>query len=238
MLVFCDPQIRADESTAPADQRSKQAQIFVDQAYVAYERANWSEAITKYLDSYALVPTPEVLFNVARIYERRLGNKELALEYYRRCSTSPDATPELISKSRERIAELSLSRDQPIVARPLPEPAPKDRSFAFRTSGIASGAAGLAAIGLGIGFGVSAMSNASAAHGAGCSGGACPDPSSAAQDRTAFTYGAVSTVGFVLGAALTAVGITLLAISPRMKRKAEASIHAQAVGLGSAGVTF
>ncbi len=237
MIVWCEPQIRADESTAPAaDQRSRQAQLFVDQAYAAYERGDWSEAITKYLDSYALVPTAEVLFNVATIDHRKLGKKQLAIEYYRRCSASPDATPELVSKSVQRIAE--LSREETILPRQLPEPPPNDRRLAFRASGIASSAVGLAAIGIGIGFGVSAMSNARAAHAAGCSTGACPDPSSAGQDRTAFTDGTVSTVGLVLGTALTAVGVTLVAIAPRMRQKAQASTHAQAVGFGISGMTF
>ncbi|MFZ5440317.1 MAG: tetratricopeptide repeat protein [Myxococcota bacterium] len=221
-LTMSQQVLAADVPPPPNGDRAQQAQYYVDLGYAAYQREEWSKAIALYLESYKAVPSPDVLFNIAVIYERKLGNKAQALEYYQRHNAATDARPELVAKATARIDELSREASSPKVTTPTPAvtataPAPAASKGSAKTGlligGIASSALGLAGLGVGAGFGVSAIGKMDAAKAEGCAQGACPDAASAALVRGAFADGNVATIGFVAGGVLVAAGITFFALS-------------------------
>jgi len=243
--AYADPPTQAE--------RTKQAQVYADQAYVAYQSQDWLKAIAMYIESYKLVASAEVLFNIATLYDKKVGNKQLALDYYERHNGAPDASSELIAKAAARINALRqkegpkpATTDTPVVPVTVTAPPPSDRRQTFRTAGLVTGLLGLAGIGVGIGFGVVAIGKAGEAHAAGCMNNSCPDAASAEKDRSAFTSGTVSTVTLVLGGALAVVGITLVIIAPKKAAKKATraslqltpSVGPNSVGLGFSGVMF
>jgi hypothetical protein len=106
---------RADEPTA--------AQLS-DQAYARYEASDYPGAVAFYMKAYALNIDPRILFNVAQIYDRKVQDRDLALEYYRRYLKSTTTEVDLVRKATERVAELQRQTDQaPKVAPGAPPPA-------------------------------------------------------------------------------------------------------------------
>jgi len=221
---------RAADPPAAADSQSlaNRAQALADRAYEAYQSADWHKAVSLYLESYKLVPSAEILYNIANIYDRKLGDKQTAIDFYRRHNTSSDADPGLLLRANARVAE--LSRDDksaataPAPAAPAAPPAalkpespdPKsDAGGTLRTTGYVLGALGIVGLGVGTGLGVFAMGRASDAHAAGCQAGTCPDAASAGKDRSAAALGNGSTIGFVAGGALVASGLALVLIGRR-----------------------
>jgi hypothetical protein len=100
---------RADEPTA--------AQLS-DQAFARYEAGDFPGAVAFYMKAYALDVDPRVLFNVAQIYDRKVQDRDLALEYYHRYLKSTTTEVDLVRKATERVAELQRQMDER--ARPAP----------------------------------------------------------------------------------------------------------------------
>jgi len=67
------------EANDPAVQR---ARTLFGEGLAAYEAGRLDEAATKLAEAYGLVPTPELAFNVARIYER-MGDAEKGVAHFR-----------------------------------------------------------------------------------------------------------------------------------------------------------
>jgi len=226
------------QADTPAAERSKQAAAIADQAYAAYQREDWPRAVALYLESYKLVQTAEVLFNIATLYDRKLGDKQLAVDYYRKHNASPDATTELVGKAIGRIAELTRnhSNEAAVPTQASPPATPANRRQTFRVAGLVTGLIGVAGLGVGIGFGVDAMNKANDAKAAGCASGKCPDAASGQKEQSAFTSGTVSTVGIVIGAALVVVGVTLVLVAPKKEAPKAASLRlSPSLGWGQVG---
>jgi hypothetical protein len=232
---------RADEPLSEAE-KSKQSQAFADQAYVAYERQDWPKAVAMYMESYKLVPTADVLFNIATIYDKKIHDKRLAIEFYRRHNAATDANPELVSKAIARMSELGHEEPAPAVTTPPPSPVVRSSSnkrLAFQVAGLVTGVVGLAGLGVGIGYGVDAMNKSDQVKAAGCKNNTCPDPFSGATERSAFTSATISTVGLVVGGALTVVGLTLILVAPKKEAPKRASAQlTPAIGAGQIGFSL
>lgn len=249
-VLLCSGVARAEgpfPSPASPTERTAQAQYFADQAYSAYQHEDWPQAISAYLESFKYAPTSEVLFNVAVIYDRKLGNKASALEYYTRHNASSDTKPELVARAQKRIDELrSTQRPTPADATTKPAsaavasaPEPAGSGSGLLIGAGVAGGLGIAGLGIATGFGISAMGKVAQAKKEGCASGACPDAASAAKDRAAFQEGTVATVGFVAGGVLAAGGLTLLLLGLRSTPEAHATLNvAPAVGPGQVGVTL
>jgi hypothetical protein len=82
------------------------AEQLAEQAYEQHASGRDAEAIATYLRAYELSQAAAILFNVATIYDRKLGERGLAEEYYRRYLAAPDAEPELVRKATERLTAL------------------------------------------------------------------------------------------------------------------------------------
>jgi hypothetical protein len=87
------------------------------QAYDLHAAGRFSEAITAYLKAYELSNAGVALFNVATIYDRKLHERALASEYYRRYLASSDAEPDLVDKASARLTALEQDRDADADAR-------------------------------------------------------------------------------------------------------------------------
>jgi hypothetical protein len=61
-------------SGEPTGTPAERAQVYADLGYAAYQKADWNKAIEMYLESYKLSSTADLLFNIAVIYDRKLGN--------------------------------------------------------------------------------------------------------------------------------------------------------------------
>ncbi|MBK8259072.1 MAG: hypothetical protein IPK82_41245 [Polyangiaceae bacterium] len=82
-----------------------------DQAYERYEAGDYPTAVSLYMKAYNLSVDSRILFNVAQIYDKKVQDRELALEYYRRYLKSTTTEPDLVKKATERVTELQRQQD-------------------------------------------------------------------------------------------------------------------------------
>jgi hypothetical protein len=77
----------------------------------AYESRNYRAAIEKFVEAYAIDHDPNLLFNLARCYEK-LGEVPAAIEKYQAFLAAPGADTEGRIKANTSLAELERLRDQ------------------------------------------------------------------------------------------------------------------------------
>lgn len=121
-----DPPAPADPGPTPTDPTAR-AEWLSNQAEVAFSEKRFADAIRLYLDAWEAAPAASILYNVAFIYDKRLDDAELAIDYYERAATSPDADDELKTKARARVAALRTQKppiDKPPIDKPPIEPPP------------------------------------------------------------------------------------------------------------------
>lgn len=227
----------------PGPSNQEQAQQLGDQAFLAYGKGDFPKAIELYLSSYKLAPTAEVLFNVASIYDKKLGEAKLAVEFYRRHNAAPDAKPDLIAKATARVAALNASPaggEQPgsvAITRPPAPEAPADPGKGWRIAGLVTGGVGVVGLGVGVLTGVLANGKHEDAKAAGCSGNTCPDAASQGLEKDAAGLANVSTVTFVVGGVLLASGAAMYLMAPKRSTTA-LRVTPSVDPRGGAGVSF
>lgn len=225
-LVTCLVANPVSVAFADSDAVAK-AQQAADEALKAYQAGEYAKAISLYLESYKLAASAETLYNIASIYEKKLHERDLAIEYYRRCSASSDASAELVGKATAHIAALTKEKEAegapksaPATssAPAAPAPAkPESDGSTMRTVGWITAGAGLASIGIGVFFGLSAKSKHADATSAGCANGLCPSAAGVDSERSANSAARISTIGFVAGGVLAAGGLALVLLAPSTK---------------------
>ncbi len=97
-----------------------------------YKAEQYTEAVSVYLQAWQAAPAAALLYNVAHIYDRKLGERELAIDFYRKYITSPDADPTAVARATERIQVLKQQQAEaaaapkpaPVVTAPPPDPPP------------------------------------------------------------------------------------------------------------------
>lgn len=203
--------LRAESPSPPAPAET-QAQERADQAFVAYQHGDFGTSIRLYREAYDFAPIADILYNIARIYDAKLGDRPLAVEFYRRFVADPGADPNRVKRASERIAALrdeETSATRPIrEAQPSTAHPPDDRSPAVNSIALALAVGGVAGIGIGVGFGLSALSKASTARDL-CEPSACRSQAGIEAVHDASSRATVSTVGFVAGGVLLAGGAAL-----------------------------
>ncbi len=210
---------RADGEVARAEQKAAQA-------FAAYQAKRYAEAVTLYIEAYEAAPNADMLYNLARIYDTKLGDRPLAINFYRRYIAEPGAVPDRIQLANERLAllrEAELAAAQPTapalaeapgVAAPALAPVrPVSREAeggwsTGETIGAVVGATGVVALGVGAGFGVMAMSETRTARDL-CDDHLCREQRGIDAAESASSHATVSTVGLASGGALVAVGAAL-----------------------------
>ncbi|HKU43521.1 MAG TPA: hypothetical protein VJR89_35405 [Polyangiales bacterium] len=208
------------------------AEAFATEAYQAYERKEYERAVELYQQALAAAPSADIIYNLARIYDSKLRDRKRAIEFYERYTLDTGAEPNRVRTANERLAELreldSVANEQPreapqpaaaaVSARPeAPAPAqpppPKARGGlnGVQLAGLISGAAGIAALGVGVGFGIAAKSDADVAHEM-CDGNQCSTQEGVDAALAADRAATVSTVAFIAGGTLVAIGVTFLLV--------------------------
>jgi hypothetical protein len=216
------------------------------EAFQAYSKKDYAGAVALYLQAYDAAPSGSILYNVARIYDTKLGDRPLAITYYRRYIADPGAYVERIAFANERLKQLreaeTLSQEledaeppskqtPPSEARtnavtephapPLaPDATESARGWsAMRYTGVVFGGAGLLALGTGAAFGLRAMAKANTAQQV-CDGNACSSQRGVDAANSAKDAATAADIGLIAGAGLLAVGTALFVLGGRHSREA------------------
>ena len=217
------------EDSPPATADVARAENLSAEAYEAYSSQDFDQAIALYRKAYEASPSADIVYNLARIYDTKLRDRGLALEYYARYADDPGAEPARMELVTARLAHL---RELEAVTAPKPSAAAKPRQTEAAISqtpkstdtstvqhasglstaqvvGILVGAAGVAGLGVGAGFGILARSDADVAHGL-CDGNNCISQRGVDAANDANRSATISTVAFLAGGALLAGGAALI----------------------------
>jgi tetratricopeptide (TPR) repeat protein len=214
---------------AQGDREVARAEQKAAQAFAAYQAKRYAEAVTLYIEAYDAAPNADMLYNLARIYDTKLGDRPLAINFYRRYIAEPGAGADRIQLANDRLAllrEAELAAMRP-TERAMPEssgtamsapapPAPAPRLSVAAESGwstpevigVIVGVTGVVAAGVGAGFGVAAMSETRTARDL-CDGHLCREQRGIDAAESASVHATMSTVGLASGGALVAVGAAL-----------------------------
>lgn len=190
------------------------------QGFDAYQGKRYAEAVALYIEAYNVAPNADILYNIARIYDTKLGDRPLAINFYRRYIADPGAVSERIQVANERLvalrdAELAASRpplraaDEPAttlqVVSVRSQPAPEPGWDGAEVAGAIMGTVGIAAIGVGAGFGLAAMDETRTVRDL-CDGNVCSEQRGIDAAESANDHALISTIGFASGGALLALG--------------------------------
>lgn len=213
----------AEEAAAEGDGAIVLAEQKAAQAYEAYQAKRFAESVALYLEAYAAAPSADTLYNVARIYDAKLGDRPLAINFYRRYITDPGAVADRIQVANERLqalrdAELAVAEAPAEPAAPrsaAPQPASSARAERRMTrdggwstgewAGAILAGTGVVAIGIGTGFGVAAMDDTRTVRDL-CDGNLCREQRGIDAAESATDLARVSTIAFASGGALLALG--------------------------------
>jgi tetratricopeptide (TPR) repeat protein len=187
-----------DAAIALAEQKAAQG-------FDAVQAKRFAEAVALYLEAYAAAPSADMLYNIARIYDTRLGDRPLAIHFYRRYIADPGAVAGRVQIGNERLAALREA-ELAVPAPALVAPA-SDWSTAEATGAILA-ATGVVGIGIGAGFGIAAMAEAHTARRL-CDGNVCREQAGIDAAESATQHARVSTIGFASGGVLLALGAAL-----------------------------
>jgi tetratricopeptide (TPR) repeat protein len=201
---------------------------YAARAFDAYKRRDYQSAIALYQKALEAVPSADVLYNIARIYDQGLRDRALAISFYSRYVVDPGAVPNRIEVATKRLAELraaELAAVAPPPAAPAaptavvaPQPPPlapapaDDAADGLATGAIIAGSVGLVGIGLGVGFGLAAQSDLEESDRY-CDGNQCTSQIGVDAAKDASRAANVATVGLAAGGALLALGAVLWLVS-------------------------
>jgi hypothetical protein len=206
------------------------------EAYDAYTRKDYPSAVALYLQAFDASPSGIILFNVARIYDTKLGDRPLAMTFYRRYIGDPGADVERIKLANERLTELRAAEATSTEVAGAPagqrgSPTPRGTASAssssavdgehggwsaLRWTGVTLGVLGVGGVAVGTVFGLTAASKVSTAHQT-CDGSICTTQTGVDAAHSASSDATISTVGFAAGGALLAVGTALFFVGAGKK---------------------
>ena len=81
-------------------------EVLAQEAKELVQAAMYEEAISRYMKAYQLQPAGLLLYNVAFIYDKKIGDARLATEFYRRYLRSQDPDVNLVRRTLNRLREL------------------------------------------------------------------------------------------------------------------------------------
>ncbi len=90
---------------------AKKVEALASSAREAFGRGDFAKAVAEYIKAYQLQPEAPLVYNIAFIYDRKLGERALAMTYYRHFVEDPDADPDLVEKALSRLEELKAQED-------------------------------------------------------------------------------------------------------------------------------
>jgi hypothetical protein len=228
--------VEADEAVNHAEQKAAQA-------FDAYQAKRFAEAVGLYIEAYEASPNADILYNIARIYDTKLGDRPLASNFYRRYITDPGAVGDRVQLANERLVSLREAELAAAPAAPAPTETSPARSLAApaasaparwtgsELTGTLLGVTGIVALGVGAGFGFAAMDESKTMRDL-CDGNLCREQRGIDAAESATDHARISTIGFASGGALLALGAAFY-FWPSGERS-EAQSSARTVGAGLA----
>lgn len=162
----------AGAASAAEGDRVSEVEALAAQAKQYYLAGDYGGAVAAYLRAYRTSPAAGLLYNVAIIYDKKLGERDLAVDFYRRYIAAPDADPSVVERATLRVQALKAEKaavDAAALA-PAPPPAeppqqviqpvrPGDAGRGQRLAGWLTLGAGVATAGVGVVFGVQAQTS-------------------------------------------------------------------------------
>lgn len=206
-----------DRPSHPTDPKSRAAELY-KQSAESYRKGDFATTIDLLREAYSLDPQPVLLYNLARAYEG-IGDTDGAIDTYKKYL---DADPNTKDRGaiEQRIATLQRERDEKIA---LQKQSEADRKRAQEEAARAAAAAkqkkeapphhrsalpyivggiGIGGLGTGVVLGLMATSQHSSARDE-------PQQLQAENEQNrAKTYATASTISFIAGGALLAIGTT------------------------------
>ena len=252
MLMWCvmytsAPAFGAEPPPAPANKVA--SDDLANQAYEAYSRRDFAQAVSLYLRAHQASPlaSAEILYNIAKIYDVKLNDPELATDFYRRFLRAPDADADLVRRATDRVNALRADKEPAptasapagaVVVVPVPyaEPPPDGSGRAMRVAGLVVGGAGILTVGVGAVFGLTASSKNNDAK-ALCNGDACTSRRAITLTDEASTAATASTVLVVGGGIAVVAGAALFLLAPSRSVGTASSLRVEPrVGTSAAGL--
>ena len=103
---------------------TESADALAKEARGHYDQGRFEQAVASYLKAYRQSPSAGFLYNVAVIYDRKLNESGLAIDFYRRYIVADDADPAAVERATARIKALkSTAAAEPVPVEPAPVPA-------------------------------------------------------------------------------------------------------------------
>jgi tetratricopeptide (TPR) repeat protein len=245
-LLLNAPGVAAARETdgAEADEAVTHAEQKAAQGFDAYQAKRFAEAVALYLEAYEASPNADILYNIARIYDTKLGDRPLALNFYRRYITDPGAVADRVQLANERLvslreAELAATRGPsepgtPSPAPPSAAPAPPAPGWTgSELTGAILGVTGIVALGIGTGFGFAAIDETKTMRQL-CDGSLCSEQRGIDAAESAEHYARISTIGFVSGGVLLALGAAFYFWPSGERSESRAQASAARFGAGLA----
>ncbi len=195
---------------AAPEELSVKVERLAAEANVLVAAGDFQGAIARYLEAYRASQAGALLYNIAYIYDRKLGQPELALEHYKRYLGAEDAELDIVRRALDRIralhdAGVSSARGQGGgTAGSGPRRQGSSPGSGMKIAGFAIGGLGLASTITGAVFGGLALSTRdeySASH-------------TSSLKRRGQTQAVLSDAFLWPGLALTATGVVLVLLAP------------------------
>jgi tetratricopeptide (TPR) repeat protein len=126
-------QARARAQRAGSAASAERVEALAQAASELVRAGDFLGAISRFEEAYRLEPAAALLYNIAFVYDLKLGDVVQARVYYERYLVAPDADADGSRRARERLASLNAPR--PIAPRAAPvAPPPPRRAPAPRVS--------------------------------------------------------------------------------------------------------
>ncbi|MFW5966026.1 MAG: tetratricopeptide repeat protein [Persicimonas sp.] len=93
-----------------AEERAEKVEALAAEGAEAYKAENYDEAIGLFEEAYEVEPVPNLLYNIAKSYEKK-EEYDRAVEYYREFAISPDVDADARATAIERIESLRQIAD-------------------------------------------------------------------------------------------------------------------------------
>jgi len=128
-----------------------------------FQQGKFREAVSAYQEAYRYEPVGALLYNIAFIYDKKLEDYDLAIDYYRRFVNAPDADPDTRLAAYERLQVLYEQKIEkgkatpPPAATPVTPPPPPPDDKGQRIAGWVTLGTGVVLMGVGGTFGLIAL---------------------------------------------------------------------------------
>ncbi|HEX2685191.1 MAG TPA: hypothetical protein VHN14_01170 [Kofleriaceae bacterium] len=103
LIAAAIPAVPGTARAEPSPTDVKLAEELAQQAFDAYTKGDFAPAVALYKKAYQTSPSAVILFNIANIYDKKLKDKDQALDYYRRYLHSGETEPDLVKRASDRI---------------------------------------------------------------------------------------------------------------------------------------